>query len=190
MEREFVGVPSFFSHLSLVAVGRQESHKCGDLLAMDGQDRETAAKRKTKNSTSLVEEEKEEKDLAKAKKESEKQIKEERRIKKKEENDLKMALAVSKLQVSNDGSLAISGQKAKRKEGVDHLINVQTATSTEPTQLHLLGTVASSSTCTSPSTALFARISQGKEECDPNDQVLGRDDFFPFSFIRSLRFKS
>jgi hypothetical protein len=28
-----------------------------------------------------------------------------------------------------------------------------------------------------PSTALFARISQGKEEGDPNDQVLGRDDF-------------
>ncbi len=51
------------------AVGRQESHECGDLLAMDGQDKETAGKRKTKNSTSLVEEEK---DLAKAKRESEK----------------------------------------------------------------------------------------------------------------------
>jgi hypothetical protein len=41
---------------------------------MDGQDKETAGKRKTKNSTSLVEEEK---DLAKAKRESEKQIREE-----------------------------------------------------------------------------------------------------------------
>ena len=91
-----------------------------------------------------------------------------------------MALAVLKLQVSNDRSLAISGQKAERKEGGDHLINVQTATSTEPTQLHLLGTVALSSTCISPSTALFARISQRKDECDPNDQVLGRDDFSPF----------
>ncbi len=38
---------------------------------MDRQDLETAGKRKTKNSTSLV---REEKDLAKAKKESEKQI--------------------------------------------------------------------------------------------------------------------
>jgi hypothetical protein len=90
-----------------------------------------------------------------------------------------MALAVSKLQVSNDKSLAISEQKAERKEGGDHLINVQTATSSEPNQLHLLGTVALSSTCASPSTALFARISQGKDDCDPNDQVLGRDDFSP-----------
>jgi hypothetical protein len=77
--------------------------------------------------------------------------------------------------VSNDKSLAISEQKAERKELGDHLINVQTATSTEPTQLHLLGTVALSST------ALFARISQGKDEWDPNDQVLGQDDFSPFS---------
>ncbi len=77
--------------------------------------------------------------------------------------------------MSNDKSLAISEQKAERKELGDHLINVQTATSTEPTQLHLLGTVALSST------ALFARISQGKDEWDPNDQVLGQDDFSPFS---------
>ncbi len=154
------------------AVGRQESHECGDLLAMDGQDKETAGKRKTKNSTSLVEEEK---DLAKAKQESEKQIRQEQKLKRKEDEDLRMALAVSKLQVSNDKPLAISEQKAERKESGDHLISVQTATSSETTQLHLLGTVASSST------ALFDRISQGKDECDPNDQVLGRDDFSPFS---------
>ena len=139
---------------------------------MDGQDVETAGKRKTKNSTSLVEEEK---DLAKAKQESEKQIRQEQKLKRKEDEDLRMALAVSKLQVSNDKPLAISEQKAERKEKGDHLINVQTATSSEPTQLHLLSTVALSST------ALFARISQGKDECDPNDQVLGRDNFSPFS---------
>ncbi len=44
-----------------------------------------------------------------------------------------------------------------------------------------MGSVASSSASTSPSAALFTRISQGKEECDLNDQVLGRDDFSPFS---------
>jgi hypothetical protein len=93
---------------------------------MDGQGRKTAGKRTTKNSTSLVEEEK---DLAKAKKESEKQIRQEQRLKKKEDEDLKMALAVSKLHVSNDKSLAISEQKAERKDLGDHLINVQTATS-------------------------------------------------------------
>jgi hypothetical protein len=90
---------------------------------MGGQDRETAGKRKTKNFTSLVEEEK---DLAKAKKESEKQIRQEQKLKKKEDEDLKMALAVSKLQVSNDKSLAISERKAERKEEGDHLISVQT----------------------------------------------------------------
>jgi hypothetical protein len=46
---------------------------------MDGQDKETAGKRKTKNPTSLVEEEK---DLAKAKRESEKQIRQEQKLKK------------------------------------------------------------------------------------------------------------
>ena len=51
---------------SNAAVGRQESHESGDWLAMEGQDRETAGKRKTKNSTSLAEGEK---ILAKAKKE-------------------------------------------------------------------------------------------------------------------------
>ncbi len=142
------------------------------MLAMDGQDKETAGKRKTKNSTSLVEEEK---DLAKAKRESEKQIRQEQKLKRKEDEDLKMALVVSKRQVSNDKPLAIPEQKAERKESGDHLISVQTATSSEPTQLHLLGTVALSSA------ALFTRISQGKEECALNDQVLGRDDFSPFS---------
>ena len=83
-----------------------------------------------------------------------------------------MALAVSKLQVSNDKPLSISEQKAKGKDLSDHLINVQTATSSEPTQLLPLGSVASSSARTNPTTALFSRISQGKEECDPNDQVL------------------
>jgi hypothetical protein len=58
---------------------------------------------------------------------------------------------------------------------------VHTAITTELSQLHLLGTVASSSTCTSSSTTLVARIPQGKEECDHNDQVLDRDDFSPFS---------
>jgi hypothetical protein len=52
---------------------------------------------------------------------------------------------------------------------------VQTAASTEPTQLLLLGSIASSSIAT------FARISQGKEEADPNDQVLDQNDFSPFS---------
>ncbi len=125
---------------------------------MDGQETETAGKRKTKNSASLVEEEK---DLAKAKKEFEKQIRQEQKLKRKEDEELKMALAVSKLQVSNDKPLAISEQKAERKESGDHLISAQTATSSETTQLHLLGTVASSST------ALFARISQGKDVFDP-----------------------
>jgi hypothetical protein len=77
--------------------------------------------------------------------------------------------------------LAISEQEAHRKEEVAHLLNVHTAISTEPSQLHLLGTVASSSTCTSSSIALAARIPQGKEECDHDDQVLDRDDFSPFS---------
>ncbi len=69
----------------------------------------------------------------------------------------------------------IPERNAERKELVDHLISVQTAVPSEPTQLHLLGSVASSSTAT------FARISQGQEEDDLNDQVLGQDDFSPFS---------
>jgi hypothetical protein len=139
---------------------------------MDGQDKETAGKRKSRNSTSLVEDEKE---LAKAKIESEKQIRQEQMLKRKEDEELKMALAVSKLQVSNTKSLATPELNSERKESVDHLIIVQTAAPSESTQLHLLGSVASSSTAT------FARISQGKEVCDPNDQVLNRDDFSPFS---------
>ncbi len=74
--------------------------------------------------------------------------------------------------MSGDKSLAIPEQNAERKESGDHLISVQTAVPSEPTQLHLLGSVASSST------AIFA---QGKEEDDLNDQVLGQDDFSPFS---------
>ncbi len=141
-------------------------------MAMDGQDKETAGKRKSRNSTSLVEDEKE---LAKAKIESEKQIKQEQELKRKEDEDLKMALAVSKLQVSNVKPPALPELISERKGSVDHLISLQTAAPSEPTQLHLLGSVASSST------ALLARISQGKEECDLNDQVLNRDDFSPFS---------
>ncbi len=80
---------------------------------MDGQDRETAGKRKTKNSTSLAEGEK---DLAKAKKESEKQTKKEQRLKEKEELVLKQVLALSKHEARMDGSLAISEQEARRKE--------------------------------------------------------------------------
>jgi hypothetical protein len=59
---------------------------------MDRQDRETVGKRKTKNSTSLVEGEKA---LAKAKKESEKQTKKDQRLKEKEELVLKQVLALS-----------------------------------------------------------------------------------------------
>jgi hypothetical protein len=55
---------------------------------MDGQDRGTAGKRKTKNSTSLV---KGDKALAKAKKESEIQAKREQKLKEKEEQALKQA---------------------------------------------------------------------------------------------------
>jgi hypothetical protein len=145
---------------------------------MDGNEVKTAGKRKTKNSTSLVEEEK---DLAKAKKESEEHSRQEQEFKKKEDDDLRMALAVSKLQVSNDKSLSMSELKAKGKDLSDHLINVQTATSSEPTQLLPLGSVASSSARTNSATTLFSRISQGKEECDLNDQVMDRDDFSPFS---------
>jgi len=145
---------------------------------MDGNEVKTAGKRKTKNSTSLAEEEK---DLAKAKKESEEHSRQEQELKKKEDDDLRMALAVSKLQVSNDKSLSMSELKAKGKDLSDHLINVQTATSSEPTQLLPLGSVASSSARTNSATTLFSRISQGKEECDLNDQVMDRDDFSPFS---------
>ena len=165
--------------LSNPAVGRQESHESGDWLAMDGQERETAGKRKTKNSTSLADGEK---DLAKAKMESERQAKKEQRLRKKEEEAFQHVLLVSKYEAKDKGTLAFFEQEEHRKEEVAHLLNAQTATSSEPTPLLLLGTVASSSTCTSSSTALIARISQGKEECDHNDQeVLDRDDFSPFS---------
>ena len=142
------------------AVGRQESHECGDLLAMDGNEVKTAGKRKTKNSTSLAEEEK---DLAKAKKESEEHSRQEQELKKKEDDDLRMALAVSKLQVSNDKSLSMSELKAKGKDLSDHLINVQTATSSEPTQLLPLGSVASSSARTNPATALFKNVYKNRK---------------------------
>ena len=164
--------------LSNTAVGRQESHESGDCLAMDGQNSETAGKRKTKNSSSLT---KEERDLAQAKNKSEQQAKKEQKLKEKDERVLKQVLILSKEEARMDGSLAISEQEAHRKEEVAHLLNVHTAISTEPSQLHLLGTVASSSTCTSSSTTLVARISQGKEEGDHDDQVLNRDDFSPFS---------
>jgi hypothetical protein len=85
------------------------------LLAMDGQDIETAGKRKTKNSTSLVEEEK---DLAKAKRGSEKQIRHEQKLKRKEEEDLKIALAVSKLQLSNDNPWLYLNRMRKGKSWV------------------------------------------------------------------------
>jgi hypothetical protein len=91
---------------------------------MDGQDLETAGKRKSRNSTSLVEDEKE---LAKAKIESEKQIRQEQKLKRKEDEDLKMALAVSKLQVSSVKPLATPELNSERKGSGDHLISVQTA---------------------------------------------------------------
>ncbi len=59
-----------------------ECHESGDWLAMDEQDRETAGKRKTKNSSSLS---KGEKSLAQAKNESERQAKKEQRLKEREE---------------------------------------------------------------------------------------------------------
>jgi hypothetical protein len=93
--------------LSNAAVGRRESHECGDLLAMDGSDRETAGKRKTKNSTFLAEGEKE---LAKAKKESERQAKKEQMLKEKEEHILDHVLVLSKYEARMDRSLAISEQ--------------------------------------------------------------------------------
>jgi hypothetical protein len=145
---------------------------------MDGQEQETAGKRKTKNSTSL---DKGEKDLVWAKKESENQAKKEERLRRKEEEALQHVLRVSRYEAKEKGALALFEQEEHRKEEAAHLLNVHTASSTEPSQLHLLGTVASSSTCTSSSTSLVARISQGKEECDPTDQVLDRDDFSPFS---------
>ncbi len=82
----------------------------------------------------------------------------------KEEQILNHVLVLSKHEAKMDGSLEISEQEAKRKEEVAHLLNVHTPTSIESTPLLLLGTVASSSTCASSSTALVARISQGKEE--------------------------
>ncbi len=72
------------------AVGRQECHESGDWLSIDGQDLETAGKRKTKNSTSLAEGEKE---LAKAKKESKRQVKREQKLKEKEEKSLEYAFS-------------------------------------------------------------------------------------------------
>jgi hypothetical protein len=145
---------------------------------MHGQGRETAGKRKTKNSTSLAGGEK---DLAKARKESESQAKKELKLKEKEEQIFNHVLVLSKLEARMDGTLAMSEQEAKRKEEVSHLLNVHAATSTKSTPLLLLGTVASSSTCVSSSTTLVARIPQGKEESVLSDQVLDRDDFSPFS---------
>ncbi len=87
-----------------------------------------------KNSTSLVEGER---DLEDAKKQSAKESRKEEKLKKKEDGALKKALAISELE-------------AKRQEEVNHLNNVQTVTSKESTQLHLLGTVASHTTCTNP----------------------------------------
>ena len=125
--------------LSNPAVGRQESHESGDCLAMDGQEQETTGKRKTKNSTSLVEGDR---DLAKAKKESESMAKKDERLRKKEEKALEYALLVSGLEARRDGTLLITEQEAHRKEEAAHLLSVQTSTSTESSQLLLLGTVA------------------------------------------------
>ena len=72
-----------------------ESHESGDCLAMDGQEQETTGKRKTKNSTSLVEGDR---DLAKAKKESESMAKKDEKLRKKEEKALEYALLVSGLE--------------------------------------------------------------------------------------------
>jgi hypothetical protein len=58
---------------------------------MDGSVRETAGKRKTKNSTSLAEGEK---NLAKAIKESERQAKREQKLKEKDEQILKQVLVL------------------------------------------------------------------------------------------------
>jgi hypothetical protein len=73
---------------------------------MDGKEEAIAGKRKTKNSTSLVEGER---DLEKAKKESAKESKKARRLKQKEEEALQKVLAISELE-------------AKRKEEVSHLL--------------------------------------------------------------------
>jgi hypothetical protein len=60
---------------------------------MGGQDVVTAGKRKTKNSTSLVEGKK---DLARAKKESEEQNKQEQELKKKEDDVRRLVKAILK----------------------------------------------------------------------------------------------
>jgi DNA-directed RNA polymerase specialized sigma24 family protein len=88
---------------------------------MEGQDRETAGKRKTKNSTSLAEGEK---ILAKAKKESERQAKKEQKLKEKEEKNLEYALSLSSLEARMNGTLLINEQEAFRKEEAAHLLNV------------------------------------------------------------------
>ena len=96
---------------------------------MDGQEQETAGKRKTKNSTSLA---KGEKDLARAKKVSESQAKKEERLRRKEEEALQHVLRLSRYEAKEKGVLAIFEQEEHRKEEVSHLLNVQTGTSTEP----------------------------------------------------------
>jgi hypothetical protein len=169
-----------------------------------------------------------EKELAKAKKKSERQAKKEQKLKEKEEKTLEYALALSEFEARMNGTALITEQEAYRKEEAARLDNVHASSSIEPTPPHLLGTVASSSTCVSSSTALvarmpelnserkgsgdhfislqtaapteptqllllgsaasssnatFARISQGKEEADPNDQVLDQNDFSPLLVI-------
>ena len=106
--------------LSNAAVGRQESHESGDWLAMDGQEKETAGKRKTKNSTSLADGEK---DLAKAKIESERQAKKEQKLRRKEEEAFQRVLLVSKYEAKDKGTLSFFEQEEHRKEEVAHLLN-------------------------------------------------------------------
>ena len=74
-------------------------------MAMEGQDSETAGKRKTKNSTSLAEGEK---ILANAKKESERQAKREQKLKEKEKVDLEYALSMSSYEARMNGTLLIA----------------------------------------------------------------------------------
>ena len=82
---------------------------------LDGQVRETAGKRKTKNSTSLAEGEK---DLKKAQKEYEKQAKREQKLKEKEEQTLNRVLVLSWYEAKRDGrifgNLRTRGDKKRR----------------------------------------------------------------------------
>ena len=77
-------------------------------------------KRKTKNSTSLADGEK---DLAKAKIESERQAKKEQRLRKKEEEAFQHVLLVSKYEAKDKGTLAFFEQEELRKEEVAHLLS-------------------------------------------------------------------